>query len=58
MTLGLSRSRLESDIEHELRRLSGMDSQTARKIAEAVAEAIYRNTRRIEQNLQAAGINV
>jgi len=58
MTIGLGRSRLESDIEHELRRVSGIDTKTARRIAEAVAEAIHKNNAQIEYDLKRAGLNV
>jgi len=58
MTLGLTRSRLESDIERELRRISAFDSSAAKKIAEAVAEAIYRNNSQLQRQLRAAGVEV
>jgi hypothetical protein len=58
MTLGLSRSRLGGDIEHELRRIEGVDSQTARRITDAIAETIYRNNQQIERQLRAAGLQL
>jgi len=58
MTLGLTRSRLASGIQYELRRISNMDSRTADKIAAAVAEAIYKNNRQLERQLTDAGVAV
>jgi hypothetical protein len=57
MALGLSRGQIQSCIETELRRTS-LEHSDVRRIAEAVALAIDRNNRRIEQRLTQAGFPV
>lgn len=59
MALGLSRRSMAKDIEWQL--ITGLDkleTQQARKIAEAVAEAIDKNNKRIAQHLRSAGVSV
>jgi hypothetical protein len=56
MALGLSKSVLEAEVSHELI-YSGLDQRAAKKISEAIAEAIDKNNRRIQQQLADSGID-
>jgi hypothetical protein len=56
MALGLPKSVLEAEISHELI-YSGLDQRAAKKISDAIAEAIDKNNRRIQQQLADSGID-
>jgi len=50
MALGLSRSVIEAEVRRDLT-YSGLDQRAQMKLAEAIAEAIDKNNRRIQQQL-------
>ena len=56
MALGLSRAVLEAEVGQALL-YSGLDQRAAMKIAQAVAEAIDSNNRRIQQQMADSGID-
>ena len=56
MALGLPRSVLEAEVSHELTD-SGLDQRAPKKISDAIAEAIDKNNRRIQQQLADSGID-
>ncbi len=56
MTLGLPKSVLEAEVSHDLI-YSGLDQRAAKKISEAIAEAIDKNNRRIQRQLADSGID-
>lgn len=55
MALGLSRSVIEAEVGRDLI-YSGLDQRAQMKIAEAIAEAIDKNNRRIQEQLADSGI--
>ena len=56
MTLGLPKSVLEAEVSHDLM-YSGLDQRAAKKISEAIAEAIDKNNRHIQRQLAESGID-
>jgi hypothetical protein len=55
MAIGLSRAAIEAEVSRDLM-YSGLDQRAQMKIAEAIAEAIDKNNRRIQEQLEDSAI--